>query len=113
MPIIKKNPRLILILTAISFIASGIDCLDNNLLVIAVLSFFVALINIIASFFEKKHAFYIKITLLLINMVFAALSGYLYYLAGRDKIQYGWAVVSIVYLVATVIAFKKIRNQKR
>lgn len=109
----KKNPKTILILTGISFFASGFDCIDNNLLIIGVLSFFVALMNFIAPFFVKKYPFYIKITLLSINAVFAALSSYFYYMEGRDKIQYGWALVSMIYLIAIAIAYKKkLKNRK-
>jgi hypothetical protein len=113
MTIIKKNPKVVLILTAVSFFASGIDCLENNLLIIAVLSFVVAFINIIASFFLQKHAFYIKIVLLFVNATFAALSSYFYYVAGRDKIQYGWAVVSIIYFISIGVAFRKRMKSKK
>ena len=107
MSIIKKSPKLILILTGISFIASSIDCFENNLTIIGVISALVASINIVASFFVKKHPFIVKIALLLINAIFAGLSSYLYFLAGRDKIQYGWAIVSIVYFVAIGVAYRK------
>ena len=104
---IKKKPRLILILTGISFFASSIDCFENNLIVIGVLSALVASINIVGSFFVKKHPFNVKISLLLVNAIFAALSSYLYFHAGRDKIQYGWAIVSILYFVAIGVAYRK------
>ncbi len=106
MSILKKKPKLILILTGISFFASGIDCLENNLIIIGVLSVLVASLNIGASFFVKKNPFNVKIALLIINSIFAALSSYLFFLAGRDKIQYGWAVVSITYLVAIAVAYR-------
>jgi len=107
MSIIKKKPKLILILTGVSFLASSIDCFENNLIIIGVISALVASMNIVASFFVKKHPFTVKIALLLINAIFAGLSSYLYFLAGRDKIQYGWAIVSIIYFVATVAAYRK------
>jgi len=113
MSIFKKKPRLILILTGVSFFASGIDCLENNLLTIGILSLLVALLNIIASFFVKKYPFNIKISLLIINAVFGALSSYLYFLAGRDKIQYGWAIVSIVHLIAIAMVFRKRMKNKK
>jgi hypothetical protein len=107
MSIIKKNPKLILILTGISFFASSIDCFENNLIIIGVLSALVAYINIAGSFFVKMHPFNVKIALLLVNAIFAALSSYLYFLSGRDKIQYGWAIVSILYFVAIGVAYRK------
>jgi len=113
MSIIKKKPRLVLILTGVSFLAGGIDSLENNLLTLGILSFLVALLNIIASFFVKKYSFNIKISLLIINAVFAALSSYLFFIAGRDKIQYGWAILSIVYLIAIAVAFRKRMKSKK
>jgi|WetSurMetagenome_2_1015567.scaffolds.fasta_scaffold328804_1 hypothetical protein len=107
MSIIKKKPKLILILTGISFFASSIDCFENNLIIIGVISALVALINIVGSFFVNKHPFNVKIVLLLVNAIFAAFSSYLYFLAGRDKIQYGWAIVSILYFVAIGVAYRK------
>jgi prepilin signal peptidase PulO-like enzyme (type II secretory pathway) len=113
MSIIKKKPKLILILTGVSFLMSGIDCFDNNLLTIGILSLIVALLNIAASFFINKHPFSIKISLLIINAIFAALSSYFYFLAGREKIQYGWAIVSIVHLIVIAIAIKKRMKSKK
>ncbi len=49
----------------------------------------------------------IEISQTIIIAIFAALSGYLYFLAGRDKIQYGWAIVSILYFVAIGVAYRK------
>ena len=108
----KKKQRTILILTGISFFASSIDCLENKLIIIGVLSALVAILNIGASFFVKKYPFNIKITLLVINAIFAALSSYFYFLAGRDKIQYGWAIVSVAYLIAVIVIYKKMLKQK-
>ncbi|MBN2350008.1 MAG: hypothetical protein JXJ22_14305 [Bacteroidales bacterium] len=107
MPIIRKKPKLLLILTGISFLASGIDCMENNLMIIGILSFLVAFLNISAVFYVKKYPFTIKIALLIVNAIFAALSTYLYFLAGREKIQYGWAAVFIAHVIAIVIAYRK------
>jgi len=106
MSIRKKKPKIVLILTGIAFFASGIDCLENNLIFIGASSFLVAILNIGASFLVIKHPFNIKIILLIINDVFAALSVYFYYKADRD-IQYGWAVVFIAYLIAIAVAYRK------
>lgn len=106
MKIRKKNPKIFLILTGIAFFASGIDCIENNLIFIGVSSFLVAILNIAASFFEKNHPFKTKIILNIINATFAALSSYIYYQADKD-IQYGWAVVFIAYLIAIVVAYRK------
>ena len=113
MSIIKKKPKLLLILTGISFFASSIDCFENNLIIIGVISALVASINIVCSFFVKKHPFNVKIALLLVNAIFAALSSYLYFLAGRDKIQYGWAIVSILCFVAIGVAYRKRLKYKK
>lgn len=102
----KKNPKLALILTGVAFLASGIDCLENNLMIIGVSSILVALLNIGAYFFVKKHPFNTKIVLFFINAIFAALSSYSYFQADRD-IQYGWAVVFIIYLIAIAVAYRK------
>ncbi len=106
MEIRKKNPKIFLILTGVAFFASGIDCLENNLIFIGVSSILVAILNIGASFFEKKHPFNTNLILNIINATFAGLSSYFYYQAGRN-IQYGWAVVFIAYLIAIVVAYRK------
>lgn len=103
----KKYPAIILIATGIAFIVSGIDCLENNLFTIADLSFIVGGINIIASPFVTRHPFFIKIFLLIINSAFAFLSSYIYFRAGKDYIQYGWAAVGIISLIAIVRAYVK------
>jgi uncharacterized membrane-anchored protein len=113
MALFKKKPQTVLILTGVSFFASGIDCFDNNLIIMGVISILVALINGIATFFVKKHPFYVKITLLSVNAVFAALSSYLYFMDGRDKIQYGWAIVSLIYLISIPVAFRKQLKHKK
>ena len=106
MTIRKKNPKIILILTGIAFFASGVDCLENNLIFIGVSSILVAILNIGSAFFVKKYPFNIKITNLIINAVFAALSSYFYYQTDRD-IKYGWAVIFIAYLIAIAVAYRK------
>lgn len=103
----NRNPKIMLIGTGIAFIVSGIDCLENDLLFIAVLSFIVGALNIAACLFIKKHPFSIKIILLLINVVFAFLSSYIYAMAGRDKIQYGWAAVGAISIIAIIVAYYK------
>lgn len=102
----KKNPKIVLILTGIAFFASGIDCIENNLIFIGVSSLLVAILNIGASLVVKKHPFNTKIILNIINAVFAALSSYFYYQTDRD-IKYGWAVVFIAYLIAIAVAYRK------
>jgi hypothetical protein len=101
-----------LIGTGIASIISGIDCLENNLMVIAVASFIVGIINIVACFFMIKHQFFIKISLLIINSVFAFLSSYIYFEAGRDKIQYGWGVVGIISLIIILREYRKRAQEK-
>ena len=108
----KKYPQILLIGTGIAFIASGMDCLENSLLFIAISSFIVGALNIAASLFVTRHPFMIKIFLLFINAVFAFLSSYAFFIAGKDKIQYAWAVVGVVNLIAIIIAYIK-RAKKR
>ena len=101
-----------LIATGIAFIISGIDCIENNLMVIAIASFIVGVINIVACFFIIKYQFFIKISLLIFNSVFAFLSSYIYFEAGRDKIQYGWAAVGFIYLIVILITYRKRAKEK-
>jgi hypothetical protein len=108
----KKYPKLVLIATGIAFIVSGIDCLENNLMVIAISSFIVGIINIVACLFMIRHPFFIKISLLIINSVFAFLSSYIYFEAGRDKIQYGWLAVGIISLIVIGITIRKRVKEK-
>ena len=102
----KKYPKIMLIVTGVAFIVSGIDCLENNLLFIAISSFVVGAINVAACLFVKKHPFVIKIFLLSINAAFAFLSSYFYFEAGRDKIQYGWAAVGLISLIFIVKTYE-------
>ena len=111
MALIKKKPGLVLILTGISFLAGGIDCFKNGPIQLAYVSFIVAALNIVAYLFIKKHPYGIKLLLLLINAFFAAFSSYIYIVAGKDKIQYGWAIVCIINLYVIVNIVKKRRNQ--
>lgn len=113
MRLIKKYPKIALIGTGIAFIISGIDCLENNLMVIAISSFIVGIINIVASLFMIKHQFFIKISLLIINALFAFLSCYIYFESGRDKIQYGWAAVGIISLIVILITYRKEHNKNK
>jgi hypothetical protein len=109
----KKNPQIMLIGTGIAFIVSGIDCMENNLVVIAIASFIVGLINIISCFYIIKYPFFVKISLLIINSIFAFLSSYKYFEAGRDKIQYGWLAVGIVSLIIAGITYRKEQKKRR
>jgi uncharacterized membrane protein HdeD (DUF308 family) len=108
----NKYPKIMLIGTGIAFIISGIDCLENNLMIIAISSFIVGMINIIACLFMIKHPFFIKISLLIINSVFAFLSSYIYFVAGRNKIQYGWLAVGIISLIVIGITYRKRAKEK-
>jgi len=102
----NRNPKVGLIATGIAFIVSGIDCYENDLIIIAVTSIVVGALNVFFVFFVKKHPFFIKVFLLGINAAFAFLSSYEYYVAGRDKIQYGWAAVgliSVFFLIRNII----------
>ncbi len=103
----KKYPNIVLILTSLAFLASGIDCIENDLKVLGFLSFFVAFLNFVSLFYFKKYPLYSKITLLIINALFALASSYLFFIAGKDKIQYGWLLVFIAYLIATILFLKK------
>ena len=110
----KKYPKIMLIGTGIAFIVSGLDCLENDLLFIAVISFIVGIINIVSCLFVIKHPFFIKIFLLSINAVFAFLSSYIYFEAGREKIQYGWIAVGLISLIAIVAGYtKRVKEKKR
>ena len=75
------------------------------------MSFIVAAINILAYFFIKKYQDSVKLILLLINAFFAAFSTYIYIVAGKDKIQYGWAIVCIINLYVIVSTIRKKRDQ--
>ncbi len=111
MAIIKKNPKLILFLTGAGFIAGGVDCFENDLIMLAISSYVVAGLNIIAYFFIKKHPFSVKMAILFINAVFAALSSYAYFMAGRDKIQYGWALVCLIHIIVIIrVYYKQTKN---
>ena len=79
---------------------------------IAISSFIVGLINIVACLFMIRHPFFIKISLLIINSVFAFLSSYIYFEAGRDKIQYAWAAVGVIGLIVIGIAYRKRAKEK-
>jgi hypothetical protein len=109
----KKYPKIMLIGTGIAFIMSGIDCIENELIFIAVLSFAVGIINIAASIYLNKYPFFVKIFLLIINAVFAFLSCYIYIKVGRDRIQYGWALVGIVSIVAIYFAYVKRARERK
>ncbi len=111
MALIKKKLGLILILTGISFLAGGIDCYENGPILLAYVSFIVAALNIFAYFFIKKYPYGIKLVLLFINAFFAAFSSYSYIIAGKDKIQYGWAIVCIINLFVIVKAVRQRREQ--
>ena len=103
----KKYPNMVLILTGLSFLASGFDCIENNLKILGFLSIFVAFLNFVSLFFFKKYPFYSKIIMLIINALFALASSYLFLIAGKDKIQYGWLMVFVAYLIATILFIKK------
>jgi hypothetical protein len=45
--------------------------------------------------------------MLIINALFALASSYLFLIAGKDKIQYGWLMVFVAYLIATILFIKK------
>jgi len=51
--------------------------------------------------------------MLIINSIFAFLSSYIYFEAGRDKIQYGWLAVGIISLIIVGIAYKKEPKRKQ
>jgi hypothetical protein len=108
-----RYPKIMLVGTGFAFIVSGIDCQQNNLMAIAISSYVVGLINMVAVLFLTRHPFFIKILLLLLNAVFAFLSSYIYFSVGKDKIQYGWMVVGIVNLVAIAVAYRKRSKIKR
>ena len=108
----NKNPKIMLIVTGIAFIISGIDCLENNMMLIAISSFIVGFINIVACLFMIRHPFFVKILLLIINAVFAFLSSYIYLKAGKDMIQYAWLAIGIISLIAIGFAYRKRAKEK-
>jgi len=54
-----------------------------------------------------KNPFQVKIFLLLVNAIFAFLSAYVYFTAGRNYIQYGWMAVGFISLAAISKAYMK------
>lgn len=106
MAFIRKNPKLIFFLTGVGFIAGGIDSFENELIILAISSYIVGGLNVIAYFFVKRHPFSVKMAILFLNMVFAALSSYSYHIAGMD-IQYGWALVCLIHIVAIIVTYYK------
>jgi len=111
MALIKKKPGLILILTGVSFIAGGIDCYENGPIQLAYVSFIVATLNIFAYFFIKKYPYKAKLVLLFVNAFFAAFSSYIFLISGKEKIQYGWAIVCLINLYVIVNTVRKNREQ--
>lgn len=112
MSIIKNKPGLILVLTGISFLVGGLDCYENGPVSLAYVSFIVAGLNISMFFFFKKYPYGVKLILLFINAFFAAFSSYAYFIADKDKIQYGWALVCVINLVVIIRAIKKKKTKK-
>jgi len=108
----NKNPRTIFLLTGISFVAGGIDAFENQLYLIAYSSLIVALLNFAALFFIKKHPIEVKMFMLMVNALFAALSSYAYIQAGMDKIQYGWALVAVINVIVLIVSLEKNRARK-
>ncbi len=109
----NKRNKIILILTALSFFASGIDSFENNHFFFGAVNIFVAVLNVIAMFFIEKRLFTVKILLMLLNTVFALFSAVYFYLTGKNLIQYGWLLVFICYLIASFVVYKKHLNNKR
>ena len=111
MALIKRKPGLILILTGVSFIAGGIDCFENDPIQLAYVSFIAGTLNIFAYFFIKKYPYKAKLILLFVNAFFAAFSSYIFIISGKDKIQYGWAIVCLINLYVIVNTVRKKREQ--
>jgi len=112
MRIKEKKPKTILMLTGVAFFASGIDCLENKLITLAILSLFVGILNFVAIPFIRKYPFHTKLSLMIINSVFALLTGYLLFLADKNYIQYGWLVVFMVYLISSIVFYRKHKAEK-
>ena len=112
MRIKERKPKTILILTGVGFFASGIDCLENKLITLTILSLFVGILNFVAIPYLRKRPFHTKFSLMIINSVFALLTGYLLFLADKIYIQYGWLVVFIVYLIASFVFYRKHKAEK-
>ena len=94
-------------MTGIAFLVGGIDCLDNDITALAVTSFIVGITNILACLFVLRHPFTIKVLLLFINAAFAFVTSYTFFAAGKDKIQYAWAAIGLISLIAVAVAYVK------
>lgn len=109
----NRHPKVLLIGTGAAFIAGGIDCFENDLAVLGFASLVVAVFNIGGSFFLKRYPFSVNIVMLLVNAAFSALSACIYFISGRDSIQYGWAAVAIISLIAAARAYKKMKASEK
>jgi len=98
-----KKAKIVLILTGISFFASGIDNFDNNLLISGISSMIVAGINMIAVFFVFRKSFLVNMILIAVNALF----GLFLFIINKSDIRYRWLLVAVVYIIAGIIAFKK------
>ena len=108
----EKRQKTILLLTGFAFFASGADYLENELITLAILSIFVGVLNFLALPFIKKYNFSLSFSLMIINGIYAAITSIILFLSGKEYIQYGWLVVSIINIVASIIFYRKHKMQK-
>ena len=102
---IKKNPRIVSIISAVAFMAGGFDALENMSVAAGIAHFAVAAVNLLSARFILRHPRWTNLSIFMVNALFAAYLSYAFNAAGRHRIQYAWMLVCLINVVAGVIRF--------
>ena len=97
---VRKRPRLQFALTAIVFILGGIDGLDNSDASLAVANFIVAFFNLAGAVLVVRLRHHTNIGLFILNAIFAAYVSYHMHMAGKHRLPYAWAFISLISIAS-------------
>jgi hypothetical protein len=98
--LIKRNPWLYLALTSLVFFLGSVDALENSGTKLAILNFIMSILNLAAAFFVKRFPFAVDMLLFAFNACFAGFLSWYFTEIGKERIQYGWALVAAMSLFA-------------
>lgn len=107
----RKKVRFQLVLTAFAFLFGGIASLEDGNVLLAVPHFLLVLLNMLAATVVAKHSLKTNMSLFAVNAAFAGTLSYLYYRAGNDQMPYAWALISVIYIVGSMVYYYRSKRR--
>lgn len=103
----EKAKRLEFMLNTLVFVVTAIDFLDEGQIYMALVLFFLGLINLITFLVVRVHQHLGKVIVSIINIVASLAISYSFFVTGSRFIKYAWLGIALINFVVALIFWRR------